>query len=543
MYHHHPAVLILLAVIGLIASLKNQKLFVSIALSYPLIVGLFFWGQSNSIIVSAYDIKFISDFSQQNKLIGYAFLLVLFSSNLYALGQNKRSEIILGSMYGAFSFLCLLAGDFISMITGLEFMMLTSSLIIFISGSRESSRASKKYLITHLISSNMIMMGVAYLIGQNGSTVMLEITPLILNPEYSKTILLIMLSGFIINIAAFPFSGWMVNCYSVASPSGFLYLISFTTKISIMLLLKLFAGYEYLKYVAILMILYSSVKALVEDSLPRLLCHLSIMQLGFMLLGISHGGRAILFATNLYLFVHIIYKSLLSISVATLIDQYKIHLCSDLKKINSKLLLVALVVSLGLMINIPITTSWYIKSEISAILAKDPTYYVIILLSIVTIIAIPLRQYFNASDMVKLNLNLCTKVSLYFMTFVAVVVGFLGKYIPVIKDIKTVDLFSISSLKQLIIIALSGLIMVFLKIPKNHHSTLNIIEWLSRVFLHFNHFIQKKFSHKEKKEYWSSRALERQFLRKFRALHNQQTAIFAVFSVFMIMLVSLKIYV
>ena len=56
--------------------------------------------------------------------------------------------------------------------------------------------------------------------------------------------LYIMLIGMLINIAAFPFSGWMVKYYPKASPSGFLYLISFTTKVSVILLAKIFLGLE-----------------------------------------------------------------------------------------------------------------------------------------------------------------------------------------------------------------------------------------------------------------------------------------------------------
>src|SRR4051794_28966378 len=100
----HPTGLILLATIGLLASFRHSKLFATIALGYPIIVAIFFYYQLGTFSLIFCGIEFIGEFSALNKLIGFAFLFVLFSSNMYALGRDKKLEIILGSSYGAFSF-------------------------------------------------------------------------------------------------------------------------------------------------------------------------------------------------------------------------------------------------------------------------------------------------------------------------------------------------------------------------------------------------------------------------------------------------------
>lgn len=538
--YYHPTGLILLATIGLLASFRYSKLFTVIALGYPIIVAVFIYYQLDNFYFSLYNVEFISIFSDSNKLIGFAFLVVLFTSNIYSLGRDKKLEIILGSSYGAFSFLCLLAGDFISMFVGLELMILSSALIIFIGDDRQSPRAAKKYFITHLISSNMIIIGIAYLVHKTGGTALVDITPLMINPEYSKPILVIMLLGFIINIAAFPFSGWMVDYYTTASPSGFLYLMSFTTKVSIILLLKLFAGYDALKFVAILMIMYSSIKAFMENKLQALLCHLSIIQMGFMLLGISRGGQEVLLVTSVYLFIHIIYKSLLSLACASLIDYNQILFCSDLKKIKEPSILLACIIGIALMVNLPLSTPWYAKAVVSHSVTSNFIYFTILFSSLMTACSLPLCEYFNAPTSTDDNLTGHSKISLYFMTFIALFVGLAGQNITIVKSIYKVSIFSFDTLKQLVIISAAIGIIYFIKITKKHSTSLNLFEWLSEVFLSLYYFCRISFKSKYKKEHWSFKSLEQQTLNKFAVIHNQQTAIFMTFLVLLIMLVSLK---
>ena len=73
----------------------------------------------------------------------------------------------------------------------------------------------------------MILIGIAHIMSKSNSSEIILVTNLMENPEYSHTMLYVMFTAMVINIAAFPFSGWMVNYYKAASASGFLYL-SFT---------------------------------------------------------------------------------------------------------------------------------------------------------------------------------------------------------------------------------------------------------------------------------------------------------------------------
>lgn len=540
---YHPTMIILILIIALIISYRQEKIFHLVALAIPIISAscLYYLPENNT--VELFNLTLIYEGSGYNKLIGTAFILVLFSANIYTLGQNKKSEIILGNAYAAFAFFCLLAGDFFSLFIGLELMMVVSSAIIFIGGLRASLRSAKKYFLTHLMSSNMIIIGIAYLISKDNNLALVSVTELLINPQYSKVMLTIMLIGMLINIAAFPFSGWMVNYYPKASPSGFLYLISFTTKVSIMVLVKVFAGYKLLEYAAIIMMLYASIKAIFENNIFSLLCYLSIMAMGLMLLGISDGSDTAILATICYLFVHVIYKSLLSISVASIIDNTEIKNCSDLKRIKNKVVVAGILISIALMINIPASSSFYIKSAISHQYVGSPIYWVITLLSFMTIFALPWKKYFLSKDTITINLNIYSKISILFMTTVLVIIGFMGFSLPLISTINTfeeIKLISTESFKQTAIIVISLIVAMIYATKRINTNPINFTEWIGDIlFYSYAKWLNIKPNKESIREPWAIESLERQISLKLASAHNQQTAIFVVFAIFIIMLIVL----
>ena len=539
---YHPTIMILASVIMMIISYKKQCIFSFIALLMPIIASYFLYILPEKSTVDFLNLTLIYEGSAYNKLIGTAFIFVIFAANLYALGQNKKDEVILGSSYGAFAFFCLLAGDFLSIFVGLELMMIISAFIIFIGNIRSCLRSAKKYFLTHLISSNMIIIGIVHLITKNNSLAIIPITELLYNPEYSTIILSIMLLGMLINIAAFPFSGWMVNYYPQASPSGFLYLISFTTKVSIMLLIKLFAGYEILKYMAVIMIIYASVKALFEDNILSLLCYLSIMSMGLMLLGISYGSSAIILATISYLFIHIIYKFLLSISIISLVDQTGVSDCSKLKKIKSKTIIAGLITGIITMINLPMLSSFYIKSSITNVFYGTPVYFVILFLSFMTVIILPWKQYFTATEYFNIKLNMHTKLSILFMIITLTIIGICGQYLPVLSNIKIfkeISFISADVIKQIIII-LSALSLAMLwQTKRKITKSINLIDTIGNFLFYYYAIWLSKKPPKEFVEPLDIESLERQTTLKISSIHNQQTAIFIVFIIFIIMLIML----
>jgi multicomponent Na+:H+ antiporter subunit D len=535
---YHPAAIIFAFIPILLASYNRDLIFRIAAIAMPVIIIIFCSTAPKINSIEFFHITLIYNYDGFNAAVNTAFIFVLFCANMYAIAHNNKKELILGSCYAGATFLCLLAGDFISMLIGLELMVVFSSMIIFIGGIRSSLRSAKKYFLTHLVSSSMIIIGIAYLITKNNSLEIAHITDLLNQPNYSKIALHIMLIGMLINIAAFPFSGWMVNYYPKATPAGFLYLISFTTKVSIMLLLKLFAGYEALKYVAIIMMLYASVKAIFEDNLLSIICYLSIISMGFMLLAISNGNYAIIPAITIYLFIDILYKLLMSIAAASIIDQTGIHDASDLRKIKDRVVLLGLGISILMMMNLPITTSFYAKLSMSEFFTDPISNFAIIFSSFMSILVVPWKQYFAAKKSFRFHVPGAVIFSIIVLTIILLGINIAKPYFSVFSDIKME--FHISAILKQIAIILIALPIGFLwKIKRKITKPINLIETMGNIFFYFYNYYTNKRQEALESEPLTIKPLEQQMLKKLASFHNQQTAIFVVFSVFTIMLMVL----
>ncbi|NRB10799.1 MAG: hypothetical protein HRU35_04200, partial [Rickettsiaceae bacterium] len=487
MLYQHPTIIILIAAILLVISFKQQKIFNFIALIYPIITGIILTKLSLTETLASFNkISLIANYDSSSKLIGFAFIIVLFVANSYAISRNKKFELIFGTCHAAFAFTSLFAGDFVSLFAGLELMMIFSAAIIFIGVHRSSLRSAKKYFLTHLMSGNMIVIGIAYIIMKTGSTELVLVTDLLNNPRYSSVILMIMLAGFVVNLASFPFSGWMVNYYPESSPSGFLYLISFSTKISVILVLKLFAGSEILQYVAIIMIIYSAARALFENNLLSLLCYLSIMKIGFMVIGISIGNEITLYSTTCYLFIHILYKLLLSVSVASLIDFAKIKDCTALGYVKNPLIFGSLIIGIVVMIGIPFTFTLHNKTIINYFITENNLRYTSLFLSFMTVIVIPWRELIHCDKITLNKLDFYSKLSLSTILIIVTIITFFYSYLPFVSDFfdqnkqfKDIDMH-ISN--KLIFIFIGIIVSYFINITRVHRKALSLIEWLGDAF-------------------------------------------------------------
>jgi multicomponent Na+:H+ antiporter subunit D len=493
-----------------------------------------------------YNLKLIWEFDDFNKLIGSAFLLVLLTANSYALGQKKYNELIIGCAYGAAVFISLLAQDFISMFAGLEIMMVMSSMIIF-SGNKTgfiSINYAKKYFLTHLVTSNMILIGIAHIMSKSNSSEIILVTNLMENPEYSHAILYVMFTAMVINIAAFPFSGWMVNYYKAASASGFLYLINFTTKLGVILLIKVFYGFEPLKYIGLTMILYSGFKAIFEDNIFALLCYLSIVAMGMMAIGISSGNKSALVGVTCYLFIHIIYKCLLSTLCATLQDRKGITLCLELGKFKNTILLISASIGISLMINIPFSLSFYNKAELSHLFSGNFFYIAILLSGVFTIISFPWKEIIKHKKVIALEMNIYNKFSLIFISLACFITGFLWEFTPIrniFHPLYEINNYSYEMLKQLAIYGVSIMIVISLNITRKENTSLNILEIIGYGFAFLYHYWKKDNPPETPKENWRLDVLEEQLIKQLSILHNQQTAIFMVISLLIVMLATLLI--
>lgn len=234
--------------------------------------------QNNRLSFPLANFEFIFDFSSQNKLMALAFLIIAAVTGLYALSQNRKFEALIGSLYCLSSLACLFAGDFISMVIFLEFMTIFACILIFYEGQSivgGNIKPARQYFLTHLFSSGLILIGISLIIAKTNDNKIISLTEFANNYDLPA---ILILTGCLINVGCVFFTGWIVNCYPAASGSGFIYLISFTSKVAAIILLKLFSGFIMLKFFGIAMIIYGMIYALIEQNLKRLLCYLTLLR-------------------------------------------------------------------------------------------------------------------------------------------------------------------------------------------------------------------------------------------------------------------------
>ncbi len=548
----HPSLLIIIAtlVFALIEEKKN-KFFQLVTLLSPVVSYLLILlcgiGTGN---YELYNFEISWQYNQISELMAPVILLIILVSNEYAIKKSKYKELIFGSIYGAFALFTILSNDLISMFVGIEIMMIASSFIIFIGNKSKSKNSAKKYFLTHSISSGMILIGIVHIIAQTGSVNIINVTELIDDPLYSNYIFYIMFAGMVINIAVPPFSGWMVNYYKQASSAGFLYLINFTTKVSIILLIKIFAGFELLKYIGIVMILYAGFKAIFEDHIISLLCYLSIIAMGVMVIAI---GFNVILPVILYLVIHIAYKFLLSLSVVNMFSNQednksfyseqknaKLFLCSRLGQVKSKILITSLIVAVVLMINIPFSLSYYTKIQISHLIDNSIFYWLILLANLLMVIALPWRQFYQKAQN---KIVLVNKTSLFGLTIFIVFCGFLFFFSPVLQE-QTSSFnraYNFDIIKQFLLLTIGFAVVYFVKINKKISRGINFVVTILNIFVYINNKILQGKEDEKNKEDWNFNSFESQLMDKISNFHNQQTAIFGAFLFFIVMLLTLLI--
>lgn len=97
----------------------------------------------------------------------------------------------------------------------------------------------------------------------------------------------LILIGVAVNAAIPPIHGWLVDAYPEGTITGSVFLSSFTTKVAVYCLIRMFAGTEWLMWVGVVMALYGACFAIIENDMRRLLAYHIVSQVGFMVAGVG----------------------------------------------------------------------------------------------------------------------------------------------------------------------------------------------------------------------------------------------------------------
>ncbi len=242
------------------------------------------------------------------------FHVVALLSAVYAIHVRDTMQHVSALIYAGAAICATFAGDLISLFAFWELTAISSVFLIWASRNEESYRAGLRYLIIHVTSGLLLLAGA---IAQLRATGSLAFERMELGSLASNLIFI----AFGIK-CAFPFlHNWLQDAYPKATITGTVFLSSFTTKLAIYVLARGFEGTSPLIWVGVTMTVFPIFFAVVENDLRKVLSYSLNNQLGFMVVGIGIGGPLAINGAASHAFAHLLYKSLLFMSMGAVLDR------------------------------------------------------------------------------------------------------------------------------------------------------------------------------------------------------------------------------
>jgi multicomponent Na+:H+ antiporter subunit D len=247
-----------------------------------------------------------------SRVFGYVFHIAAFISVLFALHVRDTMQHVSGLLYSGSAIGAVFAGDLLTLFVFWELLAVTSVFLIWARRTERAYQAGMRYLIIQVLSGVLLLAGSLIHLARTGSLAF-------------DFIGIGSLDGWLILIAfgikaAFPLlHTWLTDAYPEATATGTVFLSAFTTKSAIYMLARAYPGTEILIYIGATMACFPIFYAVIQNDLRRVLSYSLINQLGFMVCGIGIGTALAINGAVSHAFVHIIYKSLLFMSMGAVL--------------------------------------------------------------------------------------------------------------------------------------------------------------------------------------------------------------------------------
>jgi multicomponent Na+:H+ antiporter subunit D len=245
-------------------------------------------------------------------LFGYLFHAAALVAAIYALHLDARVQHMTAFLYAGSAVGVVFAGDLLTLFIFWELMAITSVFQIYARHTPRALGAGTRYLFVHVASGLLLLAGTTWHYHQSGS---LAFTHMELGSPATYFLLL----GFGIKCAFPPFHTWLVDAYPEATPTGTVFLSSFTTKTAIYALARGFAGTEELIWIGAAMAIFPIFYAVIENDLRRVLGYSMINQVGFMVVGVGLGEGMGVNGAVAHAFNDVFFKGLLFMAMGAVL--------------------------------------------------------------------------------------------------------------------------------------------------------------------------------------------------------------------------------
>ena len=287
-------------------------------LALPVLGFFHFWGMPAGAIQTlelfTYDLEPVR-IDALSRIFGVIFHLAAILAALYALHLRDRLQQTAATIYAGAAIGAVFAGDLVTLFVYWELTAIASVFLIWARGTERSYRTGMRYLIIQVGSGVLLLSGILYRFRDTGSLAFDQLGPL----DNPGTALIFLAFGI---KCAFPLlHNWLQDAYPEGTVTGTVYLSIFTTKLAVYALARGFPGTGILIGIGVTMTLFPIFFAVIENDLRKVLAYSLNNQLGFMVVGIGIGTPLALNGTVAHAFCHILYKSLLFMSMGAVLHR------------------------------------------------------------------------------------------------------------------------------------------------------------------------------------------------------------------------------
>ena len=394
--------------------------------------------------------------------------------------------------YGGAAIAALHAGDLFTLFIWWEATAITSVFLILAGNTSRSYKSAIRYIVIQVTSGMLLLAGAVILLSTDGSALF---TKLDVNS----------LPGLLIFIAfgikaAFPFlNGWLQDSYPEATVIGTVALSAFTTNLAIFAFARSFPGTEQLIYIGAVMTIFPVFFAVIENDLRRVLAFSLNNQLGFMIVAIGIGSELAINGAVAHAFAHIIYKSLLFMSMGAVLYRTGTAKASELGGLFKSMPLTATFCIVGAMSisAFPLFSGFVAKSFVMSALGAEGLFIVYLMLLFASAgvlehsgIKIPFFAFFahDAGHKVKeapINMLIAMGICAIICIAIGIFPDQFYQLLPYQIDYHAYDLSHVVGQLQLLMFAILAFVVLWkLKLyPPEIDSTVLNTDWLYRKML------------------------------------------------------------
>ena len=250
-------------------------------------------------------------------MFGYLFHLAALIAVIYALHVKDTVQHVAGLAYASSAVGAVFAGDLLTLFVFWELLALTSVFLIWARRTDRAYASGLRYLIIQVLSGVLLLAGLLIFAKVNNSLLFTHIG--LDHDGIAQIGAWLIFAAFGIK-SAFPFvHNWLTDSYPESTPSGTIFLASFTTKVAVYAFARAFAGEEILVWIGVTMACFPIFFAVIENDLRRVLAYSLINQIGFMIVGIGIGTSLALNGAVAHAFNDVIFKGLLMMTMGSVL--------------------------------------------------------------------------------------------------------------------------------------------------------------------------------------------------------------------------------